>query len=143
MWHVVYSSEAVFAAAASDVMLLTFVDLKAYNNMHWVLYPWGFMAAVWIGVWSLRAACYAQSTEPATGDMDPLGGLWDWFCEAMLATAFGSLIVVIGMAWRYVPGDPLSADLVPVNLVILAAGMIPIALMIMRRGIAWAWRHRR
>lgn len=127
-------------------MLLTFVDLKAYKNMHWVLYPWGVMAAALIGAWSLRAVCHPQSTEPTAaagrGDMDLLDQLWDWFGEAMLAAAFGSLIVVIGMAWKYIPGDPLSADLAPVNPVILAVGTIPLALMLMRRGITWAWRQR-
>lgn len=145
IWPAVYGGEAAFGAAVSDVMLLTFDNLKLYNNMHWLLYPWGVMAAALLGVWTLRAVCHPQtaaSTAAAqNADADPLDRLWDWFGEATLAAAFGSLIAIVGMAWRFIPGDPFSAGLVPVNLAILAAGTLPIGLMIARRGIAWAWRR--
>jgi len=145
-WHLIYSVEAAACAVAGDVMILAFLRLKLHGNAHWLQYPWGLMGAVLVGVWSLGAVWHperrgrTEATYDATGRLDRLS---DWFGEATIAAGLGSLIVVVVMAGRFVPGDPLSADLVPVHLAILAAGTLPLALMIVRRGIAWVWRHRR
>lgn len=146
IWPIVYSGQAAFSAAVSDILLLTLASVQLYHhNTHWVLYPWGVMAAVLFAAWSLRAVCHPVSADQTAAignsDLEPSDRLWDWFGEAMIAAGFSSLVVVIVMAWRFVPGDPLTAELVPVNFFILAAGMIPIALMVVRRGAVWTWHY--
>jgi hypothetical protein len=135
---IVYGSEAAFIAAISDVALATLVSLEAHNNTHWLLYPWGIMALATIGICFLRAVFDLQSMDTSaraiSGETDPSDQARDWFGEAAMAAMFSSLIPVVGMGWMHNSDDPLTADLTSVQPVALAIAMIPIALMIMRRG---------
>jgi hypothetical protein len=147
IWPIIYSSEAAFIAATSDVALATLVNLKAHNNTHWLLYPWGVMVLATIGICLLRAVCHPQSMDtPAraiSSETDPADRVCDWFGEAAVAAMFSSLIPVIGMGWMHISDDPLTADLASIQPVAFAVAMIPVALMIMRRGAIRAWCHTR
>jgi hypothetical protein len=147
IWPIIYCGEAAFIAAISDVALATLINLKAHNNTHWLMYPWGVMALATIGIAALRTVCDLKSMDTPSraisGETNSADRVLNWFGEAAIAAMFSSLIPVIGMGWMHVSDDPLTADLASIQPVAFAIAMIPIALMIMRRGIAWAWRQRR
>lgn len=130
LWPIVYSGQAALIAVGVDAAFLTLVDLKPHGNFHWLLYPWAIAALGLLGVWTIHALFWPVST-----------GDWDWFGEAVLAAVFSSMIPVVGMGWVHFSDDPLTADLAAIQPVMFAVAMIPIALMVMRRGLAWAWRR--
>lgn len=83
------------------------------------------------------------ATTSTESDGSSIADISDWFGEAVIAAVLSSMIPVLGMGWMHLSDDPLTADLVEIQPDMFGIAMIPIALMIIRRGAVWALRRLR